>query len=324
MRRFGLLAFVALTAGLPASAAHAQSAYPNRPVRVIVPTAAGGTVDVVTRIVANFLAAALGSPFLVDNRSGAGNTLGSKEAAHADPDGYTLLVTSSSGHVVGPLVYKNAGYDPIKSFAPIALIADGASVLVVNPSRPFRSVQDLVAYAKADPGKLNYASAGIGTIPHLVGELFKSSAGVEIVHVPYRGGAPGTTDVIAGNVDMTFDAIGPLLQHIRAGRLRALAVTSAKRAVDLPDVPTMAESGYPAVLSLSWTGLFAPAGTDGAIVQTLNAALNAGLKSTQVAATLARIGYAPTGGTPAMLTERILGEQRRWEPIVRALNLSAE
>jgi tripartite-type tricarboxylate transporter receptor subunit TctC len=213
--------------------------YPNRPVKIIVPTVAGGTVDVITRLMANDLSARLGASFFVDNRSGAGNTLGSREAARSDADGYTLLMSSASGQVISPLVYKTIDYDPIKSFAPIGLVAEGSIILVVNPSLPFQSLQDLIAHAKANPGKLNYGSAGTGTVPHLTGELFKSTAGVDLVHVPYRGGALSIADVIGGNVQLTFEASSPLLQHIRDGRLRELAVMSKAH----PGPPRRADRG---------------------------------------------------------------------------------
>jgi tripartite-type tricarboxylate transporter receptor subunit TctC len=317
-----LLALV-FAAGVVATA-QAQQPYPNRPVKIIVPTVAGGTVDVITRLIANDLSARLGGNFFVDNRSGAGNTLGSREAARSDPDGLTLLMSSASGQVISPLVYKTVDYDPIKSFAPIGLVAEGSIILVVNPSLPFRSVRELVAHAKANPGKVDYGSAGTGTVPHLAGELFKAAAGIELVHIPYRGGALSIADVIAGNVQMTFEASSPLLQHIRDGRLRALAVLSKSRIPDLPDVPTAAESGYPALTVTTWTGLFAPAGTDPAIIGKLNAALNEGLRSAELKSALAKVGNAPLGGPPEALAQMIAAEKEKWTPIVRALNLKAE
>jgi tripartite-type tricarboxylate transporter receptor subunit TctC len=302
---------------------HAQP-YPARPVRIIVPTVAGGTVDVITRLIANDLSSRLGATFFVDNRSGAGNTLGSREAARSDPDGYTLLVSSASGQVISPLVYKAVDYDPIKSFAPIGLIAEGAIILVVNPSLRWRSVADIVADAKANPGKLNYGSAGTGTVPHLSGELFKSAAGVDLVHVPYRGGALSIADVIGGNVQMTFEASSPLLPHIRDGRLRALAVLSKSRLPDLPDVPSALESGYPSLVVTTWTGLFAPVGTDSAIVRKLNDAINDGLRSPELKSALAKVGNVPIGGSPQALAQLIVAENQTWAPIVRALALKAE
>jgi tripartite-type tricarboxylate transporter receptor subunit TctC len=203
-------------------------------------------------------------------------------------------------------------------------VAEGSTVLVVNPALPLKTIADVIAYAKADPGRLNYSSAGIGTVPHLVAELFRSRAGIDLVHVPYRGGAPATADVIGGNIHMTFDAVGPSLQHIRDGRLRALAVTSPTRIADLPEVPTMVESGFPDVVSTTWTGLFAPAGTDGRIVGRLNAAVNAALNVVEIGAALGRIGYRPKGGPPQALTEMVAAENDKWAPIVRALDLKAE
>jgi tripartite-type tricarboxylate transporter receptor subunit TctC len=301
----------------------AQS-YPDRPVRIIVPTVASGTVDLVTRVMANDLTTRLGQKFFIENRSGAGNTIGSKDAAEAAPDGYTLLMSSASGQVISPLVYKSPGYDALKSFAPIAPWAEGSIILVVNPALPFYSVADLVAYAKANPGELSYGSAGTGTVPHLTAELFNSLAGISMVHVPYRGGALSLQDVIAGQLQLTYDASTTLLPHIAAGQVRALAVLSAKRIPELPDVPTMAEAGYPRVLATSWTGLFAPAGVDPAIVQKLNVAINAGLQTAAVKEALAKLGNIPLGGTPEDLTNIMVAEIRKWTPIVQALNLTPQ
>jgi tripartite-type tricarboxylate transporter receptor subunit TctC len=299
-------------------------AYPDHPVKIIVPTVAAGTVDLVTRVMANDLDARLGQRFFVENRSGAGNTIGSREVAQSGPDGYTLLMSSGSGEVISPLLYKDPGYDALKSFAPIALYAEGSVILVVDPALPFHTVADLVAYAKTNPGKLNYGSAGTGTVPHLTGELFKVAAGVDIVHVPYRGGALSIQDVIAGNLQMTFEASSPLLPHIAAGQLRALAVLSAHRIPDLPDVPTMSEAGYPTVISASWTGLFAPAGTNPAVVHKLNEAINAGLHTPATDEALARLGNVPLGGTPEDLTNLIVVEIRKWTPIVQSLHMTPQ
>jgi tripartite-type tricarboxylate transporter receptor subunit TctC len=309
-----------LAAAAPIGLARADD-YPSRPVKIIVPTVAAGTVDLVTRVMANDLSQNLGNRFFIENRSGAGNTLGSRDVAHSDPDGYTLLMSSASGQVISPLIYKDAGYDPLTSFAPIAPYAEGSVILVVNPSLPFRSVADLVAYAKANPEKLSYGSAGTGTVPHLTAELFKSAAGIAMVHVPYRGGALSIQDVIAGNLQLTFEASSPLLAHIGAGQLRALAVLSAKRIPELPDVPTIGEAGYPGVLTASWTGLFAPAGTDAGIVAKLNGAINASLQTDATRQALARLGNVPKGGTPQDLTTLMVADIKKWTPIVKALDL---
>jgi tripartite-type tricarboxylate transporter receptor subunit TctC len=315
-----VVAAVLVWAAAPALAQN----YPDRPVKIIVPTVAAGTVDLVARVMANDLGTALGNRFFIENRSGAGNTLGSRDVAHSDPDGYTLLMSSASGQVISPLIYKDPGYDPLKSFTPIAPYAEGSVILVVNPSLPFHSVADLVAYAKANPGKLSYGSAGTGTVPHLTAELFKSVAGIAMVHVPYRGGALSIQDVIAGNLQLTFEASSPLLPHIAAGQLRALAVLSAKRIPELPDVPTIGEAGYPGVLTASWTGLFAPAGTDAAIVQKLNAAINASLQTDATRQALARLGNVAKGGSPQNLTDLMVADIKKWTPIVKALNLEPQ
>src|SRR6202166_2444198 len=229
--------------------------YPDRPVKIIVPTPPGGPVDVIARITANYLQTALGKGMVVENRAGAGNTIGSKDAAEATPDGYTLLYSAASGLIIAPLLHPNTGYDPLKSFDPIALVASSSNVLAVNPSVPAKTVQELVAYAKANPGKVNFSSGGIGVLPHLIGEMFKARAGIDIVHVPYKGGGPSINDVVAGNVQMTFEGTSVLLPLIQAGRLRALAVTPPKRIPQLPDVPTIVESGFPNFVSTSCSGL---------------------------------------------------------------------
>jgi tripartite-type tricarboxylate transporter receptor subunit TctC len=322
-RRFVAMTLAAVLTAASVGATQADD-YPSRPVKIIVPTVAAGTVDLVTRVMANDLGAVLGKQFFIENRSGAGNTLGSRDAAHSDPDGYTLLMSSATGQVLSPLIYKDAGYDPLKSFVPIGAYAEGSVILVVNPATPFHSVADLVAYAKANPNKLSYGSAGSGSVPHLVAELFKSAAGIAMVHVPYRGGALSIQDVIAGNLQLTFEASSPLLPHIAGGQLRALAVLSAKRIAELPDVPSIGEAGYPTVLAASWTGLFAPAGTDAAIVQKLNAAINASLRTDATRQTLARLGNVPKGGTPQDLTDLMIADIKKWTPIVQALHLEPQ
>jgi tripartite-type tricarboxylate transporter receptor subunit TctC len=248
--RYALRAISILTMALSAFAAISASAqtYPNRPVRIIVPTPAGGPVDVMARVLANALPPFLGQNLIVENRAGAGNTLGSKIAAAAEPDGYTLLVSAASGLIMSPMVYTNAGYDET-SFAPIALVAETPQVLVAYPSAPFNTVGELVAYARVNPGKLNYSTGGAGTLPHLTAELFKQLTSTDIVHVPYKGGGPALTDVVAGHVQFTFDTLGTSLQLIRAGRLKPLAVSNPTRLPELPEVPTMPELGLAPICS---------------------------------------------------------------------------
>jgi len=271
MRRIVLAAIVWLTA----TAAFAQP-YPNRPIRIIVPTPAGGPVDVMARLIANALPATLGQSVFVENKPGAGNTLGSRQAAQADADGYTLMVSAASGLIMSPMIYKNAGYDAA-SFAPVALIAETPQLLVVNPQLPVKTVAELVAYAKANPGKLNYSTGGTGTLPHLTAELFKQITGTQIVHVPYKGGGPALVAVVAGDTQFTFDTLATSLQLVENGKLRALAVAGRTRLAELPNVPTMREAGFPTLATGAWTALLAPRDTPPAIIAKLNAATNAAL-----------------------------------------------
>jgi tripartite-type tricarboxylate transporter receptor subunit TctC len=328
MRRHRATAAVMLATlltGFWAGMASAQTQnYPDRPVKIIVPTPPCGPVDVIARLTANYLQNALGKGFVVENRAGAGNTIGSKDAAEAAPDGYTLLYSSASGLVIAPLLHRDAGYDPIKSFDPVALVGASSNILVVNPALPVHSVAELVTYAKANPGKVNFSSGGIGVLPHLIGEMFKARAGVDIVHVPYKGGGPSITDVVAGNVHMTFEGTSVLLPLIAGGRLRALAVTTAKRIPQLPDVPTMVESGFPGFVSASWTGLLAPAHTPQPIIAKLNAAINEGLKTPDLQSALAKLSNEPLGGTPADFTDVIKSDLGKWSPIVAALGLDKQ
>ena len=296
--------------------------YSNRPIRIIVPTPAGGPVDVMARVLANALPAVLGQNVFIENKPGAGNSIGSRQAAAADPDGYTLMVSAASGLIMSPMIVRNAGYDA-SSFAPIALIAETPQVLVIKPQLPFQSVAELVAYAKANPGKLNYSTGGIGTLPHLNAELFKSASGANILHVPYKGGGPSLTAVVAGEVQMTFDTVSTSLQLIQDGKLRALAIVGRKRAPELPDVPAMPEIGFPAVTSGAWTALMAPHNTPPAIVARLNAATNAALDSELMKTALAKLGAEPRGGTPQDLADHIDREIAKWKPIVATLNLKA-
>jgi len=322
MIRTAMLAALAAL-GLAAAAPAAAQPYPNRPIRIIVPTPAGGPVDVMARLLANALPAQLGQNVIVENRAGAGNTLGSKVAAAADPDGYTLLVSAASGLIMSPMVYKAAGYDET-SFAPIALIAETPQVLVAYPAAPFGSVAALVAYARASPGKLNYSTGGAGTLPHLTAELFKQLSGTDIVHVPYKGGGPALTDVVAGQIQMTFDTVGTSVHFIRDGRLKALAVSNPTRLAELPDVPTMPELGYAAINSGAWIAFLAPLGTPPAIIARLNQAANEALKAPAMKEPLARLGSQPRGGSPDDLARHMKAEHDKWAPIVAKLGLKEE
>ncbi|MFI4960807.1 MAG: Bug family tripartite tricarboxylate transporter substrate binding protein [Hyphomicrobiales bacterium] len=322
MRRLALVAFALLSAAPANSSALAQS-YPDRPIRIIVPTPAGGPVDVMARLLAGALPASLGQNVIVENKSGAGNTLGSRLAAEAAPDGYTLMVSAASGLIISPIIYKTAGYDA-SSFAAVALITETPQLLVINPQLPFKSIADLVAYAKANPGKLNYSTGGNGTLPHLAGELFKRTTGTDIVHVPYKGGGPALIGVVAGEAQLTFDPLATSLPMIKDGKLRVLAIAGPARVSALPDVPTMAESGYQSFTVGAWTALLAPKGTPPAIIARLNVAVNAALQSEPMKSTLAKLGAQPRGGTPEALADHMANEQKKWAPIVQALNLKVE
>jgi tripartite-type tricarboxylate transporter receptor subunit TctC len=317
-------AIALLLAPLGWGSAMAQDKYPSRVVHIIVPTPAGGPVDVMARLVANQISPMLGQSVIIDNRGGAGNTIGSAEAARAPADGYTLLYSSSSGLVIAPMLQKSAGYDPIKSYDPIAVVAATANILVVNPSVPAKSVAELIADAKAHPGMINFSSGGIGTLPHLIGEYFKSRAGINVIHVPYRGGGPSIQDVVGGHIQFTFEGISVLLPLIKAGQLRALAVTSAKRSPLLPDVPTMIESGFPDFSTSAWTGLLAPAGTPPEVIGKLNGAVNTALQGAEMKAALDRLAGDALGGPPQELTRIIEADIGKWAPIVKALNLQLD
>ncbi|MGB7782454.1 MAG: tripartite tricarboxylate transporter substrate binding protein [Pseudolabrys sp.] len=297
--------------------------YPNRPIRIIVPTPAGGPVDVMARVLANALPPVLGQNVFVENKPGAGNTIGSRQAAVADPDGYTLMVSAASGLVMSPMIVKNAGYDA-SSFAPVVLVAETPQVLVLNPQLSLKSVAELVAYAKDNPDKLNYSTGGIGTLPHLNAELFKSVSSTNILHVPYKGGGPSLMAVVAGEVQMTFDTVSTSLQLIQDGKLRPLAIVGPKRAPELPDVPAMPEVGFPAVTSGAWTALMAPRDTPPAVIARLNAATNAALGGDPMKTALAKLGAEPRGGTPQDLADHIQREIAKWKPIVATLNLKVD
>jgi tripartite-type tricarboxylate transporter receptor subunit TctC len=298
----------------------AAQPYPNRPIKIIVPFAPGGA-DVMARLVADRLSGSLGQPVVIENRpGGAGGTVGTKAVTTADPDGYTLTLASPGPITVAPAVYKNLDYDPIRQLAPIAMIATSPFVLVVNPDVPAKSVSEFVAYSKANPGKLNFVSPGFGTSSHLFGELLKLRTGAEIQHVPYRGATPAIADLVAGQVQMFFDNIRNLQPFIQSGKLRALAVTSEKRHPEMPELPTMIESGIDNFVGFYWNGLLAPAGTPPAIIERINAIINEGLKS-DMRATVIRLGMEPKSGSPQDFAAFIADEAARWAAVARDAKL---
>jgi len=303
-----------------ASAAFADD-YPNKPVRMIVPFPPGGSNDVVGRLVAQQLSTALGQQVFVDNRGGAGGMIGTEAASKAAPDGYTILIISIA-HAVNPALHK-LPYDPIKSFTPISILATGPNVLVVNPTLPVKSVKELVALAKEKPGELNYASAGIGSFQHLGGELFKLTAGVNIVHVPYKGGGPAMQDVIAGHVKIMFSSLIQTTPFIKSGKLRPLGTGGEKRSPVLPDVPTIAEAGVPGYAANNWWGIVAPAGTPAPIVDKLYKAVQTALKAPALQAEFAREGAASVEMTSAEFADYIKAEIAKWARVVKEGHIRA-
>ena len=309
---FGIAAFAF---GAPASAQ--APAYPTKPVRIVVPFPAGGATDILARAVAQKLTETWGQAFVVDNRPGAGGNIGSELVAKAAPDGYTLEMGTVGTHAINASLYAKMPYDHVKDFAPIILVAGVPNVLVVNPAVPVNSVQELIAYAKANPGKLNFASSGSGTSIHLSGELFKVMAGVQMTHIPYKGSAPALADLLGGQVQLMFDNLPPSLPQIKGGKLRALGVTSAARAPALPDTPTIAESGLPGFDASSWFGLLAPAGTPPAIIAKLNTEIAKWLATPEAKEKLVAIGANIAGGTPEDFARHIQAETAKWAKVVK-------
>ena len=291
--------------------------YPDKPVRVIVPVPAGGTPDVVARMVSPGLSALLGQQLVIDNRGGAGGLIGAEMAAKAVADGYTLFFSSPGALTILPHLQKQANYDTLRDFAPIAQVASGPFLLITHPSVPVKSVKELLALAKADPGRLNYASAGNGAANHLAMELFKSMAGVSLTHVPYKGAPQAVTDLIGGSVNLMFNSIPPALQHIKAGRLRMLGVSSAKRSPQLPDVPTISEAGVAGYESITWFGLLAPAKTPPAIIARLHTELVKVVRAPEMRAQLEIQGYDPVGGSAAEFTAFIRAESEKYKKVVK-------
>ncbi len=315
----------ALAAGLVAGigAAHAQN-YPSRPVRLVVPFGPGGPTDVAARLVSQIAQSELGATIVVENRPGAGGATGSKSVANAEPDGYTLLVGTSATLAVVPALMKNPGYDPVKSFAAVAKVADSTTVMIVPANFPANSIKEFIAYAKANPGKLSYASAGAGNQTQLAAELLKAKAGIEAIHVPYKSGAEMVTAVLSEQVQFTFPDISILIPLIRDHKVKALAVTSARRHPQLPDVPTLVESGFPDFAITFWSGVVAPAGTPAGIVARLNAAMDKGLRSQEIQDKLAAIGAQTTPGSPQDFASFIASETVKWREIAKTANVSLE
>ena len=317
-----LAAFAAIGLALGACDGATAQTYPNRTIRLVVPFPAGGPPDVIARVVADALTTRLGQTVVVENRPGAGATVGTRSVAAAQPDGYTLLYASTTSLSIAPSLFKNVDYDPIKSFAPVAGISIGPAVVVVHPSVPAKTVAELVAHAKANPGKLNYG-AGVASPPHIAWAQWQQATGTEVLFVPYRGMAPAMSDLIGGQIQLMIDGIGPLLPHIQEGKVRALAVTGTTRSSEFPQLPTMTEAGFPLVQSF-WTGVVAPAGTPAEIVAKLNAAINDALASDAMKAHLRRLNVDPNVTTPPQFAEFVAAEAKKWADVIPSTGIKAE
>jgi tripartite-type tricarboxylate transporter receptor subunit TctC len=313
---FIVIAFLAATTF--ATTAHGQSAgYPTKPVRIVVPFAPGGATDIIARVIADRLTRSLGQPFVVENKAGASGMIGEDYVAKAAPDGYTLLMTGNGPHAINVSLFSKVPYDPVRDFAPISLTAMLPLVLNVHPSVPVTNVKEFVAWAKANPGKLNYASPGQGSPPHLTMELFRSLEGIDVEHVPYKGSAPALNDLLGGQVGIMFDNVLASYQHIKSGKIRSLAIGSKNRLSQLPDVPTFAESGLPNFEAYTWTALVAPAATPRAIVDRLAAEVAKILDADEVRVALAAQGAIPQASTPAELKRFTDVEITKWAAIIK-------
>ena len=311
-----------LTLLMPVSTAFAQ-AWPNRPLRMVVPAAAGGTIDILTRALSVRLSEGLGQPVVIENRGGAGTNIGMDAVAKSAPDGYTLLMGGVTV-ATNPSLYAKLSFDPAKDLVPVSLVVSSGNVLVVNPDLPVKSVQELVAYARARPGELNYGSPSSGSTPHLAGELFNALTGSKLVHVPYKGAALGLNDLIAGRVQLSFDNIPPAIPHIRSGKLRALAVTASRRSALLPEVPTAIEAGLAGFDVSAWFGLLAPAGTPREAIQRVHAETAKALQVPELRDRLVQLGFDVIGSTPDAFGELIRSETVRWAKIIRDSGAKAE
>jgi tripartite-type tricarboxylate transporter receptor subunit TctC len=322
MRTRSTIAAVLLGAAVTCAPASAQD-YPTKPITLVVPFPAGGGNDALARLVAEKMSRALGQQVVVENRGGAGGTIATRAVAKTAPDGYTILLTYTGTLAINPSLYPNAGYDPRKDFAPIGLIGSLPSVLVVHPSLPVHSVTELIAYAKANPGKVNYAFVP-GTVGHIATELFAKTAGIELTKIPYKGNGDALGNLIGGHVSMMVLAIVPIIGNVKAGTLRALAVTSGERSALLPDVPPIADSGLPGFAAVIRYGLAAPPGTPRPIIDRLNKELRAALAADDLRAKLAADGAVPEPGSPEDYAAAIDADEKKWAPIVKSLNLKFE
>jgi tripartite-type tricarboxylate transporter receptor subunit TctC len=312
--------FLTLAALLGANSVAAQSnpPYPAKPIRMIVPSSPGSGPDIMARAIGQALTESLGQPVVIDDRPGAGGIIGSEAAAKSPPDGYTLIMSNAGAHTVNASLYAKLPYDPIRDFATVTLVAMAPNILIVPPTLPARSVKELIALAKAKPGELTFGSGGNGSTAHLSGELFKSMAGINIVHVPFKGSPGAVIAVIAGQISMAFPNIPPALPQVRSGKLKALAVTTAKRSVALPDLPTVAESGLPGYEATAWFGVLAPAATPLSIIAQLNAAIVKSLLTREMRERLIAEGTEPVGNTPEQFAQIVRNDIAKWAKVVKS------
>jgi len=322
-KRRSLALAVAALALVP-FAVQAQAAFPSKALTIVVPFSAGGTTDILARVVGQYLSKDLGQPVIIDNRAGAGGNIGAQMVARAAPDGYTLLMGTVGTHAINQSLYKKMAFDPIKDFAPITRVALVPNLLVANPGQPYKSVKELIAYAKANPGKVSFASSGSGTSIHLSGEMFSQMAGVEMQHIPYKGSAPALTDLLGGQTAIMFDNMPSVIGHVKAGKLRPLAVTTPQRSPALPDVPTIAEAGVPGYSATSWFGLLAPASTPAPVIAKLNASILKALADPEVKKKMAEQGAEPHGEKPEQFAEFIRSETAKWGQTVKQSGATAD
>ncbi len=324
-RRSLALAVAAVGAlALAPFAAQAQAAFPSKPITIVVGFTAGGTTDTLARIVGQFMSRDLGQSVMIDNRPGAGGNIGSQMVVRAAPDGHTLLMGTVGTHAINQSLYKKMTFDPIKDFQPISRVALVPNLLVAHPSQPFKTVKELIAHAKANPGKINFASSGSGTSIHLSAEMFNQMTGVDMQHIPYKGSAPALTDLLSGQTAIMFDNLPSVIGHVKAGKLRPIAVTTPQRSPALPDVPTIAESGVPGYSATSWFGILAPAGTPAPAVARLNASILKALADPEVKKKFAEQGAEPHPEKPEQFAEFIRSETAKWGQTVKVSGATAD
>lgn len=317
-RRTGIKTLVAaalLATGM--GSALAQADFPSKPLTMIVPFSAGGTTDILARIVGQALGQELGESIIIENKPGAGGNIGAQQAARAKADGYTLFMGTVGTHAINQSLYKKLPYDPLKDFTPLSRVATVPNLLVAHPSRPYKTVQEMIAYAKANPGDVTYGSPGSGASPHVSGALFQSVTGAELTHIPYKGSAPAVSDLLGNQIAVMFDNMPSAIQHVRSGKLRPIAVTTAKRSPELPDVPTIAEAGVPGYEATSWFGLWAPAGTPAPVLDKLHSALTKVLQDPAVVKKIADQGGEVVIDTPAEFEAFIQSEAAKWGKVVK-------